>query len=68
MTFDKFQKDRRVMERTCRCLRFALRLIGKQSAPLLQPLVAQVTSIIYYNFFIEFKIYPKWLKKVEIIN
>jgi len=45
MTFDKFQKDRRVMERTCRCLRFALRLIGKQSAPLLQPLVAQMVQL-----------------------
>ena len=42
MTLDKFQTDRRVMERCCRCLRFALRLIGHQSAPLLQPLVTQV--------------------------
>ena len=45
MTLDKFQTDRRVMERCCRCLRFALRLIGHQSAPLLQPLVTQVDFV-----------------------
>ena len=45
MTLDKFQTDRRVMERCCRCLRFALRLIGHQSAPLLQPLVTQVSYL-----------------------
>lgn len=44
---DKFQTDRRVMERCCRCLRFALRLIGHQSAPLLQPLVTQMVRL--YN-------------------
>ena len=47
---DKFQTDRRVMERCCRCLRFALRLIGHQSAPLLQPLVTQVC--IFCNNFL----------------
>lgn len=47
MTLDKFQTDRRVMERCCRCLRFALRLIGHQSAPLLQPLVTQMVRL--YN-------------------
>ena len=33
------------MERCCRCLRFALRLIGQQSAPLLQPLVTQMVAL-----------------------
>ena len=42
---DRFQTDRRVMERICRCLRFALRLIGTGSAPLLQPLVTQMVRI-----------------------
>ena len=37
--------DRRVMERCCRCLRFALRLIGQQSAPLLEPLVTQMVGL-----------------------
>ena len=49
MTLDKFQTDRRVMERCCRCLRFALRLIGHQSAPLLQPLVTQVEFYFLIN-------------------
>ena len=46
---DKFQTDKRVMERCCRCLRFALRLIGHQSAPLLQPLVTQVHCCTNYD-------------------
>ena len=46
---DKFQTERRVMERCCRCLRFALRLIGHQSAPLLQPLVTQVRFPFFFN-------------------
>lgn len=50
MTLDKFQTDRRVMERCCRCLRFALRLIGHQSAPRLQPLVTQVSFASYFYF------------------
>lgn len=33
------------MERCCRCLRFALRLIGRQSAHLLQPLVVQMVQL-----------------------
>ena len=41
-TLERFQTDRRVMERCCRCLRFALRLIGQQSSPFLVPLVTQV--------------------------
>nr|CAD7417236.1 unnamed protein product [Timema poppensis] len=42
-TCTKFQSDHRVMERCCRCLRFAVRCVGKQSAHLLEPLVKQVT-------------------------
>ncbi len=45
---DKFQTDRRVMERCCRTLRFALRLIGHHSAPLLHPLVTQMVSTLAY--------------------
>nr|CAD7404319.1 unnamed protein product [Timema cristinae] len=43
-TCTKFQSDHRVMERCCRCLRFAVRCVGKQSAHLLEPLVKQVTQ------------------------
>lgn len=33
------------MERCCRCLRFAVRCVGKGSASLLQPLVTQVRHV-----------------------
>ncbi|XP_063222525.1 transportin-3 [Bacillus rossius redtenbacheri] len=45
----KFQNDHRVMERCCRCLRFAVRCVGKQSAHLLAPLVKQIVSIYQLN-------------------
>ena len=41
-TFSKFQADIRVIERCCRCVRFAVRCVGKGSAVLLTPLVTQV--------------------------
>ncbi|PNF38379.1 Transportin-3 [Cryptotermes secundus] len=41
----KYQADGRVMERCCRCLRFAVRCVGKQSAHLLEPLVKQIVSL-----------------------
>ena len=41
-TCTKYQADGRVMERCCRCLRYAVRCVGKQSAHLLEPLVKQV--------------------------
>nr|CAD7435051.1 unnamed protein product [Timema monikensis] len=44
-TCTKFQSDHRVMERCCRCLRFAVRCVGKQSAHLLEPLVKQIVSL-----------------------
>ena len=42
LTFQKFSSDLRVMEHCCRCLRFAVRCVHQQSAPLLSPLVEQV--------------------------
>lgn len=39
---NKYQTDVRVIERCCRCIRFAVRCVGKQSASLLEPLVTQV--------------------------
>ncbi|CAG2068555.1 unnamed protein product, partial [Timema podura] len=33
------------MERCCRCLRFAVRCVGKQSAHLLEPLVKQIVNL-----------------------
>ncbi|KAJ9580259.1 hypothetical protein L9F63_004072 [Diploptera punctata] len=41
----KYQADGRVMERCCRCLRFAVRCVGKQSAHLLEPLVKQIVTL-----------------------
>uniref|UniRef100_A0A8C9TF51 Transportin 3 n=1 Tax=Scleropages formosus TaxID=113540 RepID=A0A8C9TF51_SCLFO len=46
-TLNKHQADNRVVERCCRCLRFAVRCIGKGSASLLQPLVTQVCILTY---------------------
>jgi transportin-3 len=41
----KFQGDSRLIERCCRCIRFAIRCVGKSSAPLLHPLVSQMVNI-----------------------
>ncbi|KAJ1519674.1 hypothetical protein ONE63_004939 [Megalurothrips usitatus] len=41
----KYQQDSRVMERVCRCLRYAVRCVGKQAAHLLEPLVEQLVSL-----------------------
>ncbi|KTF79431.1 hypothetical protein cypCar_00039787 [Cyprinus carpio] len=41
-TLNAHQSDNRIVERCCRCLRFAVRCVGKGSASLLQPLVTQV--------------------------
>ncbi|XP_033225637.1 transportin-3 isoform X2 [Belonocnema kinseyi] len=40
-----YQNDTRVMERCCRCLRFAVRCVGKYSAHLLEPLVKQIVQL-----------------------
>lgn len=39
---EKYQSDVRIIERCCRCIRFAIRCLGKNSATLLTPLVTQV--------------------------
>ncbi|XP_036373459.1 transportin-3-like [Megalops cyprinoides] len=44
-TLHRHQADNRIVERCCRCLRFAVRCVGKGSAPLLQPLVTQMVSV-----------------------
>ncbi|XP_076063895.1 transportin 3 isoform X2 [Oratosquilla oratoria] len=41
----KYSDDLRVMEHCCRCLRFAVRCVHQQSAPLLQPLVEQIVGL-----------------------
>lgn len=46
---NKYQGDIRVMERCCRCLRFAVRCVGKQSAHFLQPLVQQIVMLYQVN-------------------
>lgn len=44
-TLNTHQADNRIVERCCRCLRFAVRCVGKGSASLLQPLVTQVRHV-----------------------
>ncbi|XP_041355041.1 transportin-3-like [Gigantopelta aegis] len=41
----KYQADVRIVERCCRCIRFAVRCLGKSSATLLTPLVTQMVSL-----------------------
>lgn len=41
----KYQADIRVIERCCRCIRFAIRCLGKNSATLLTPLVTQMVQL-----------------------
>lgn len=41
----KYQADIRVIERCCRCIRFAIRCLGKNSATLLNPLVTQMVQL-----------------------
>lgn len=48
----EYQHDARLMERCCRCLRFAVRCVGKYSAHLLEPLVKQVHNNIIKIFHI----------------
>ncbi|XP_029646320.1 transportin-3 [Octopus sinensis] len=42
---DKYQSDVRIVERCCRCIRFAIRCLGKNSASVLQPLVTQMVTL-----------------------
>lgn len=41
--FATYQQDTKLMERCGRCLRFAIRCVGKDSAHLLEPIAKQVT-------------------------
>ena len=40
-----YASDSRIMERTCRTLRFVIRCIGTQSAPLVEPLVQRLVRL-----------------------
>ena len=42
---DVYASDARIMERSCRTIRFAVRCLGVQSAPLLEPLVKQMVAL-----------------------
>lgn len=46
---NKYQNDLRVMERTCRLLRYAVRGLGQQSSPLVEPLVKQILYLYGQN-------------------
>ena len=43
-TCTKYQAEAHIMERCCKCLRFAIRCVKKQSVHLLEPLVKQVSE------------------------
>lgn len=45
LIFTEYQSDLRIMERICRLIRYAMRSIGKQAAPLLEPLVKQIVEL-----------------------
>lgn len=49
-TFMKFAADLRVMERTCRCVRYAIRCVGRQAAVILEPLVKQIVHIYVHMY------------------
>ncbi|ODM90983.1 Transportin-3 [Orchesella cincta] len=42
---NKYQADSRVMERVCRCVRYAVRCVGRHSHPFLEPLVMQLVAL-----------------------
>lgn len=42
---ERHQRDIRIMERSCRCIRYTMRSIGRQAAPLLEPLVKQMVQL-----------------------
>ncbi|KAL5279891.1 Trn-SR family protein [Megaselia abdita] len=44
---EKYQTDVRIIERTCRLIRYGLRMVGKQASHLLEPLVKQM--VLLYN-------------------
>ncbi|CAD7080059.1 unnamed protein product [Hermetia illucens] len=46
---DKYQTDTRIMERTCRLLRYGFRMVGKQASHLLEPLVKQMVCLYAVN-------------------
>ncbi|XP_069318639.1 transportin-3 isoform X9 [Eulemur rufifrons] len=48
-TLNKHRADNRIVERCCRCLRFAVRCVGKGSAALLQPLVTQMVNVYHVH-------------------
>ncbi|XP_055641944.1 transportin-3 isoform X2 [Toxorhynchites rutilus septentrionalis] len=40
-----YKNDSKIMERIVRCIRYAIRCIGKQAIPILEPLVKQIITI-----------------------
>eukprot|EP00794_Sanderia_malayensis_P013001 gene13002-14340_t len=45
---EKYKHSERIMERICRCLRFAIRCVGTGFGNLLQPFVEQMINIYYH--------------------
>ncbi|XP_014259711.1 transportin-3 [Cimex lectularius] len=41
----KYARDTHIIEKSCRCLRYILRCVGRQSANILEPLVKQIVNL-----------------------
>jgi len=54
-SFEKYGADVRIIERCCRCVRFAIRCLGRNSISLLEPLVSLVQQITHACFL-------RWVK------
>ena len=73
-----YASDSRIMERTCRTLRFVIRCIGTQSAPLVEPLVQRLVRLyiehphscfLYLVSFFELFFYlPYFLKQLPLMD
>jgi len=48
-SFEKYSADIRIIERCCRCVRFAIRCLGRNSFSLLEPLVSLVYIILFVS-------------------
>ncbi|KAF5302301.1 hypothetical protein FQA39_LY10340 [Lamprigera yunnana] len=46
---EKYQSDLRIMERSCRCLRFILRCVSQQASQIIQSLITQIVGL--YNSY-----------------
>ena len=46
--FSKCARDGKIIERCCRCIRFAVRCLGKNSTSFVQPLITEVLKVFFH--------------------